>query len=116
MVEDEAPLLALAKQLLENLGYTVLASGIPVEALKLARDYNGPIHLLLTDVIMPEMSGRELSRQLTELYPSTKCIYMSGYTANIIANHGILDEDVIFLQKPFTPNAIAKKLRQALDA
>jgi CheY-like chemotaxis protein len=115
VVEDEAPLLALATQLIQNFGYTVLAANSPDKALEIARDFTEPIDLILTDVIMPEMSGRDLYNALTELRPSIKCIFMSGYTANIIAHHGILDEGVQFLQKPFTAQDLAKCLRQTLD-
>ncbi len=114
LVEDEAALLKLGKQLLERLGYTVLAAGSPNQALELAGAHAGVIHLLLTDVIMPEMSGRDLWQRLGALRPGLKCLFMSGYTANVIAHHGVLDDGVHFLQKPFSREALANKLREVL--
>ncbi|MFO1424335.1 MAG: GAF domain-containing protein [Candidatus Competibacteraceae bacterium] len=115
LVEDEAALLNLGKVLLERLGYTVLAAAGPNQALKLAGAHAGVIDLLLTDVIMPDMSGRDLWQQLRELRPGLKCLFMSGYTANVIAHHGVLDDGVHFLQKPFSRKALATKLREALS-
>ncbi|MFZ1642950.1 MAG: GAF domain-containing protein [Candidatus Contendobacter sp.] len=114
LVEDEAALLKLGKLLLERLGYTVLAAGSPNQALELAGAHAGVIHLLLTDVIMPEMSGRDLWQRLGALRPGLKCLFMSGYTANVIAHHGVLDDGVHFLQKPFSREALANKLREVL--
>jgi len=114
LVEDEEALLKLGQLLLERLGYAVLAAGSPSEALKLAGTYPGVIHLLLTDVIMPEMSGRDLWQRLGALRPGLKCLFMSGYTANVIAHHGVLDEGVHFLQKPFSKEVLATKLREVL--
>jgi PAS domain S-box-containing protein len=102
LVEDEPKVLQMSKTMLERLGYTVLAAGTPNEAIRLADGYSGQIHLLATDVIMPGMNGRELSARLMETRPEMKCLYMSGYTANIIANQGVLKEGVSFLQKPFS--------------
>ena len=115
LVEDEGALLRLVKKLLEKLGYTVLSATSPEKALQLASEYAGPIHLLITDVVMPEMSGRDLLGKFNQLRPGVKCLYMSGYTANAIAHHGILDEGVHFLQKPFSVDEIAKKVRAVLD-
>ncbi len=114
LVEDEPSLLKLGKMILENLGYKVLTAGTPGEAIELAEKHAGKIDLLLTDVIMPEMNGRELANRLLSLYPHLKSLYMSGYTANVIAHHGVLDEGVHFLQKPFTPQSLAAKVREAL--
>ena len=114
LVEDEEALLKLSAQLLERLGYTVLAASGPNQALQLAEAHPGVIHLLLTDVIMPDMSGRDLWRRLSALRPDLKCLFMSGYTANVIAHHGVLDEGVHFLQKPFSREALAAKVREAL--
>jgi PAS domain S-box-containing protein len=114
LVEDEAGLLELAARLLERLGYTVLAAGNPIQAIEMAETYAGTIHLLLTDVIMPEMSGRDLWQRLGALRPGLKCLFMSGYTANVIAHHGVLDAGVHFLQKPFSKQVLATKLREAL--
>lgn len=114
LVEDEEALLRLIATQLESLGYTVLAAGSPGQALQLAQEYAGDIPLLMTDVIMPAMSGRDLWQRLSALRPNLKCLYMSGYTANVIAHHGVLNEGVHFLQKPFSRGALATKLREAL--
>jgi PAS domain S-box-containing protein len=116
LVEDEAALLKLNTRMLEQLGYTVLAAGSPNQAIQWADAHADPIHLLLTDVIMPEMSGRDLWQQLSGLRPGMKCVFMSGHTADVIAHHGVLDEGIHFLQKPFSREALATKLRKALSA
>ena len=115
LVEDEEALLKLGQILLEQLGYTVLAADGPNRAIQLAEAHAGVIHLLMTDVIMPDMSGRDLWQRLSALRPSLKCLFISGYTANAIAHHGILDEGVHFLQKPFSKEVLATKLREALQ-
>ena len=114
LVEDEQTLLEMGKIMLEELGYTVLATCSPNEAIKLAEQYAGDFHLVLTDVVMPEMSGRDLMKRLNDLRPGIKCLFMSGYTANVIAHRGILDEGVNFLQKPFLMNDLAAKVREAM--
>jgi PAS domain S-box-containing protein len=114
LVEDEAILLALVRRMLEQFGYTVLAASGPVMALKLVAEHAGKIDLLVTDVIMPEMSGRELWKRLAVTLPACKVLFMSGYTANIIDRHGLLDKDVHFLEKPFSKDALAAKLRELL--
>ena len=114
LVEDEEALLKLGERLLKRLGYTVLAAGGPTQALELAAAHGGSIDLLLTDVIMPEMSGRDLWQRLSALRPGLQCLFMSGYTANVIAHHGVLDDGVHFLQKPFSRAALATKVREAL--
>ncbi|MGC8490772.1 MAG: ATP-binding protein [Syntrophobacteraceae bacterium] len=116
LVEDEESILALGKAILELHGYTVLTARHPAEALQIARSSDTPIHLLITDVVMPEMNGRELRNRLQALHYEFKCIYMSGYTANVIAHHGVLDEGINFLQKPFSVRALAEKVRDVLDA
>ena len=116
LVEDEPTILQMSKIMLERLGYSVLAAGTPGEAMRLAGAYSGQIHLLATDVIMPEMNGRELSARLLESRPGIKCLFMSGYTANIIANQGVLEEGVSFIQKPFSKNELAAKVREALES
>ncbi len=116
LVEDEASLLKLAKKQLEQLGYTVLATSSPQAAIQLASDHEQKIHLLMTDVVMPEISGREVWESLQETCPDLKCLFMSGYTANVIAHHGVLDDGIHFLQKPFAADALAKKIREVLDA
>jgi CheY-like chemotaxis protein len=115
MVEDEPLILDLGKEMLEMQGYRVLSAGTPGEAIRLAGEHNGEIHLLMTDVVMPEMNGRELARKLLALYPGLKCLFMSGYTADVIAPHGVLDEGVHFIQKPFSLDNLAAKVRETLD-
>ena len=115
LVEDELSLLDLSKFMLERQGYRVLPAGTPGEAIRLAEEYAGEIHLLMTDVIMPEMNGQDLAKKMLSLYPSLKCLFTSGYTADVIAHHGVLDDGVYFLQKPFSKDALAAKVREALD-
>jgi two-component system, NarL family, sensor histidine kinase EvgS len=114
LVEDEAPILRLGKRVLEDLGYQVLDAIAPDAALEIARTYAGTIDLLITDVVMPGMNGRQLARAVRDSYPAIKVLYMSGYTANAIAHHGVLDEGVHFMQKPFSKTDMAGKVRQAL--
>lgn len=116
LVEDEAALLKLGARLLERLGYTVLTAGHPDQALQLTATYAEPIHLLITDVIMPGMSGHQLWQQLNSVRPGLKCLFMSGHTANVIADHGVLDDGIHFLQKPFSREGLAAKVREALTA
>ena len=115
LVEDELTILKLAETMLVNLGYTVLKASTPVEALQIAQEQTGEIHILLSDVIMPEMSGRELADKLFSIYPRMKQLFMSGYSADIIAHHGVLDEGVHFIQKPFSVPNLAAKVREVLD-
>jgi PAS domain S-box-containing protein len=115
LVEDEPAILLMTKELLELLGYTVRAAATPQEALRLATTSESEIQLLLTDIVMPEMNGRELAQKLLAIYPQLKCLYMSGYTSDIIAQQGILDEGVDFIQKPFAKNELASKIRILFD-
>ena len=115
VVEDEPAILSLTKTMLERLGYQVLAASTPVEAIRMAAEYSGQIHLLMTDVVMPEMNGRDLASKLSSTFPHLKKLYMSGYTANVIAHHGVLDEGVLFIQKPFSKNDLGRWVRAALD-
>ena len=115
LVEDEPMILDIAEKILERQGYTVLAAATPGEAIRLAREHAGDIHLLITDVVMPEMNGKNLAKALLSLYPKLKCLFMSGYTANVIAHHGVLNEGVHFIQKPFSAQALAAKAREVLD-
>lgn len=115
LVEDEESILGLAKTILEQQGYQVLATRSPADALSLVTGQPGPIHLLITDVVMPGMNGKDLCEKLCSLKPGLKCIFMSGYTANVVAHHGILDEGVHFLQKPFSSKALAQKVREVLE-
>lgn len=116
LVEDELSILTLGKRVLERLGYTVLAADTPNKALALAHDYTGVIHLLLTDVVMPEMSGRELSEHLQTQRREIKTLFMSGYTSDIIGRQGVLEEGMNFIAKPFTKEILAGKVRQVLDS
>ena len=115
VVEDEPALLAMAETMLEKIGYRVLAAGTPGKAVDLAGEHAGEIQLLMTDVVMPEMNGRDLAKRLLSLSPRLKCLYMSGYTADIIAHQGVVDEGVHFIQKPFSLRDLAAKVREALD-
>jgi PAS domain S-box-containing protein len=114
LAEDEKPLLKFTRALLEGLGYKVLAAGGPREALRLAEESAEEIHLLLTDVVMPDMSGRELLELLSTLRPGIRSVFMSGYTTNVIAHHGVLDAGVHFIQKPFSRDSLARIIREAL--
>jgi nitrogen-specific signal transduction histidine kinase/CheY-like chemotaxis protein len=116
VVEDEESILKIARRTLENLGYTVLTAQGPRHALNLVEGLRGAVHLLVTDVVMPEMDGKELSNRLRETYPELITLFMSGYTANIIAHRGVLDEGVHFMQKPFSKESLAVKVRKALDS
>jgi two-component system cell cycle sensor histidine kinase/response regulator CckA len=113
VVEDEAANLQMDKIMLERLGYRVLAAGTPDEAIGLAEKHSSEIHLLITDVVMPEMNGWDLAERLQSLYPSMKILFMSGYTAKVIA-HRVLDEGVNFIQKPFSMKDLAVKMRDAV--
>ncbi|MBV1717258.1 MAG: response regulator [Desulfarculus sp.] len=115
LVEDDLLILKLSKKTLEGLGYKVLAANTPSEAMALAEQHPGAIDLLLTDVIMPQMNGKDLALRLQTLYPKLKCVYMSGYTANVIVHHGVLDQGVHFIQKPFYKKDMAKIVRKALN-
>jgi len=115
LVEDEASILELGTSILTRYGYTVLSAKSPFEAVILANNHDGPIHLLVTDVVMPKMDGKELKERLCAVRPGIRCLFMSGYTANAIAHHGVLDKDVYFLQKPFSVIRMAEKVREALD-
>ena len=116
LVEDEPTILKMATTMLERLGYTVLAANTPGEAIHLAREYASHINLLITDVVMPEMNGRDLAKNLLLLYPNLKRLFMSGYTANVIAHHGVLDKGVNFIQKPFSKKDLAVKVKEVLSS
>jgi CheY-like chemotaxis protein len=116
LVEDESDLRGLARQYLENQGYTVLEAADGVRAIEVSNAHAGPIHLLLTDVIMPRMNGRELARRLCVLRPEIKVLYMSGYTENTIAHRGMLEEGVTLLQKPFTLPTLKSKVQEKLSS
>ncbi|MBU1233265.1 MAG: PocR ligand-binding domain-containing protein [Proteobacteria bacterium] len=116
LVEDDPSILRMTRLMLENLGYRVLAASTPSEAISLARKHAGETHLLLTDVVMPEMNGRDLAQELISLYPGLRSLFMSGYTGNVIAHHGVLGNGVNFIQKPFLKQALAAKVREVLDS
>jgi two-component system, cell cycle sensor histidine kinase and response regulator CckA len=114
LVEDESAILKMTRSMLEQQGYTVLAASTPGEAMRLAREHAGEIHMLMTDVVMPEMNGRELANNVISLYPHLKRLFMSGYTADVIAHHGVLEPGVYFLQKPFSMKELTAKVREVL--
>ena len=115
VVEDEISILKLTERILTRCNYKVLLAKSPSEAFKLAEVHSRELSLLITDVVMPEMNGRELADQLKKLCPGIKCLFMSGYTANIIVHRGVLDEGIQFIQKPFSTRGLAAKVREALD-
>ena len=115
VVEDEISILKYAQKVLEELGYAVLIAKNPNQALQMAQENSTKIDLLITDVIMPEMNGRELASRMHKTFPGLKTLFMSGYTANVIAHQGVLDKDVNFIQKPFSKESMAVKIREALD-
>ncbi|WP_306548415.1 PAS domain S-box protein [Desulfobulbus sp.] len=116
VVEDEVAILNLSKTMLERLGYTVLIASSPGEAVRLAEEHGGEIHLLITDVVMPEMNGRELADRIHTRHPDIKALFMSGYTADVIAHRGILDQGGHFIHKPFSKQDLGLKVREALKA
>jgi CheY-like chemotaxis protein len=115
LVEDEPAILRMTTMMLEREGYTVFAAATPGEAVGLAGEYSGCIDLLMTDVVMPEMNGRDLVKSIMAIHPDIKRLFVSGYTADVIANHGVLDEGVHFIQKPFSKRDLAVKVREVLD-
>ena len=115
IVEDEASILKLAKRILENNGYTVMAVENPNQALDISKEHSAEIDLLITDVVMPDMNGKELSNQLRKIYPKAKTLFMSGYTANVIAHRGVLDKGVEFIQKPFSSKDLSLKVHKVLS-
>jgi len=114
VVEDEDEVRALAIEILREHGYTTLAAADGAEALRVAARHPGPLHLLLTDVVMPHLSGWELARQLSSIRPETKVLYMTGYSEIAVAHEGV--SDAIVLQKPFTPDLLAGRVREAIQA
>ena len=115
VVEDEAGLRELIKEILEEEGYTVLATHDGHEALSICEQHDESIDLLITDVVMPGLSGRELAERLADNRPQVKVLFMSGYTDDAVVRHGVLEAEALFLQKPFTPDALARKVREVLD-
>ena len=115
LVEDDPILLEMGEKMLQRLGYRVLPADTPGKALRLAEESRQEIHMFLTDVVMPEMNGRDLAERLRKIRPTIKHLFMSGYTTNIIAHQGILDRGINFIQKPFSLKGLAAKLREVLD-
>lgn len=115
LVEDEKNILEMTCKMLQRMGYRVLPAPTPGKALKIsdASDTQG-IDLLMTDVVMPEMNGRDLAGKILQSHPDCRCLFMSGYTANVIARHGVLDKGVHFLSKPFSLQTLSTKVREAL--
>jgi CheY-like chemotaxis protein len=116
LVEDEEQLRLMAQHILLRCGYTVLAVSGGASARELVASYAGPIHLLLTDVVMPGPSGRQIAQELALIRPGVRILYTSGYTDDAVVRHGVTDATVAFLQKPFTPSTLTTKVRQVLDA
>jgi CheY-like chemotaxis protein len=115
VVEDEGGVRSLACRILRHCGYRLLEARDGRDGLRVAGEYGGPIHLLLTDVVMPHMNGRELAERLLSLHPGLRVLYLSGYTDDAVVRHGVLDGEVRLLLKPFTPPALAQRVRQVLD-
>jgi CheY-like chemotaxis protein len=116
LCEDEVMVRQLVRTVLEMQGYTVLEASDGASALRAAAEHTGPIHLLLTDVVMPGgMSGKDVAEQISALRPDVKILFMSGYTDDAIVHHGVLEEGTAFIHKPFVPTALARKVREVLD-
>jgi len=115
LVEDDVPLLKLTRRILVAAGYQVIATSSPLEALRLAAGAGRPIDLLVTDVVMPDLNGRDLATQLTARFPSMKQLFTSGFTADVIARHGVLNDGLHFIQKPFSPDSLLDKVREVLN-
>jgi two-component system cell cycle sensor histidine kinase/response regulator CckA len=116
VVEDEVAVRTLAGRILRDRGYIALEATEGMEALQMVQEYSGVIHLILTDVIMPGMSGKELVSKIEKMRPDIKALYISGYTDEAIVRHGILDPDVAFLEKPFTINGFLSKVQEVLKS
>jgi two-component system cell cycle sensor histidine kinase/response regulator CckA len=115
VVEDDQGVRMLARDVLEMDGYTVLEASHGQEALRVCEKHQGSIHLMVTDMVMPGMNGRQLAERLAPLRPEMKVLYVSGYTDNAILRQGVLEPGMAFLQKPITPGALARKVREVLD-
>ena len=115
LVEDDEMVRTLVRETLVREGYKVMDFADPLEARRKSDTHKGPVHLLITDVVMPRLSGRELAGQIMSRRPAMKVLYMSGYTDNAVINSGILQTEVAFLQKPFTPASLTEKVREVLE-
>jgi CheY-like chemotaxis protein len=116
LVEDEEGVRTLARKALEKYGYTVIEAPRPDAALRVVAQARGPVHILVTDVVLPNMSGRQLAERLQPERPDMRVLYISGYTDDAVVRHGIIEATMPFLQKPFTPDALVRKIRSVLDA
>ena len=114
-MEDQPEVLALVLNVLRQYGYHVLGATGPQESLRLMRDHPGEVHLVITDIIMPGMTGRQLAEEMERIRPGTRILFMSGYTRSEIGKEGLLDEGLYFLQKPFTPDTLAERVRAVLS-
>jgi CheY-like chemotaxis protein len=115
LVEDESVVRRLVAEILETTGYTVLQAADGPSALELLQRHKAPVDLLLTDLVMPGMSGREVAQVVTQMHPDTHVVYMSGYTGSVIDHHGIVEDGVTFVQKPFSADDLSRALRSLLD-
>ena len=115
LAEDDAGVRSHARRVLQSCGYTVLEAAEGAEALRMAETHVGPLHLLVSDVVMPEMGGRRLLERVLAVKPGVKVLCLSGYTADAVVRHGVLESEIAFLQKPFTPLMLACKVRHVLD-
>jgi PAS domain S-box-containing protein len=116
LVEDDEQVRHLTRTILQRHGYTVLTAGRGKDALAILESHDGPVHLLLTDVVMPEMNGKELYQRVTACHPTARVLYMSGYSDNVIAHHGVIDQGIHLLQKPFSNQTLATKVREVLES
>ncbi|MGM0417930.1 MAG: PAS domain S-box protein [Thermodesulfobacteriota bacterium] len=116
VAEDEGAILNMTAVLLENIGYTVIKACSGTEAIKLAKSFSGKINLIITDVVMPDMNGKKLSEKIKKIYPEINTLFMSGYTANVIAHHGVLEKNINFINKPFSKTDLSSKIREILDS
>jgi CheY-like chemotaxis protein len=115
VVEDMAAVRAVTCEMLKRFGFTVYEAADGITALQIVEQLTGPIDLLLTDVVMPDINGRDLAARFQQLRPHMKVLFMSGYTDDAVVRHGILQEGIAYLQKPFTPTSLVRRVREVLD-